>query len=235
MLQEPMACALLDKWLQQLFMHHELWSNLTAAIAPCFRDVCGHSCKTYKQQSWGSTSSTRAWSLLDRHTSTKRNSHVFMFKVRVARPWPSNSFKRKSSHSGAREPIACALPSVWWFCQRQFAPSSCSCSEINTVLTVLPLNSVSEMFAATAAKVCKQQGRRSRNSTPCVVTADRHTQAPNETVFYSWLLDQSFGDRGPKDLPLSSSMCIWRRGTVGWKIKWVDAEWYAIWKIQGLF
>ena len=147
----------------------------------------------------------------------------------VARPWLSNRVKRMVT-AVPQELKAFALPGVRWFCQRQVAPSSCSCNEINTVLTVLPLNSVSEMFAATAAKMSKQQGRRSRNSTPCVVTADRHTQAPNETVFYSWLLEQNFGDRGPKDLPL-----IWRRGTVGWKIEWVDAEWYAIWKIQGLF
>ena len=43
--QVPMACALPDEWLQQLFMHHEWSSNLTAAIAPCFKDSCGYSCK----------------------------------------------------------------------------------------------------------------------------------------------------------------------------------------------
>ena len=66
--EEPIACALLDEWLQQLFTHHELWSNLTAAVAPCFRDVCGYSCKHVQTSRLTVRSCSLAWWLLDRHT-----------------------------------------------------------------------------------------------------------------------------------------------------------------------
>ena len=71
------------------------------------------------------------------------------------------------------------------------------------------------MFVATAGKMCKHQGWQSEAVVPCILSLlDRGTQAPKETVFYSWLLDQSFGDRSPKDSPQSSSMYIWRSGSV---------------------
>ena len=59
------------------------------------------------------------------------------------------------------------------------------------------------MFVATAAKMCKHQGWQSEAVAPCIVTAwqtHTHTQPPKETVFYSWLLNQSFGNRGPQRL-----------------------------------
>ena len=66
--EEPIACALLDEWLLQLFTHHELWSNLAAAVALCFRDFCGYSCKDVQTSRLTVRSCSLAWWLLDRHT-----------------------------------------------------------------------------------------------------------------------------------------------------------------------
>ena len=78
--QNPIACALLDEWHQQLFMRHELRSNLVAAIAPCFSDVCGYSCKDV-QTPWLTVRScsplhfVTAW---QRNTGAKRKSLLFL-------------------------------------------------------------------------------------------------------------------------------------------------------------
>ena len=78
--QEPVACALSDDWLQQLFMHHELWSNLTAAISPCFSDVCGYSCKDVQtlRLTVRSCSSLHCHCLTDTHRNSKKQSPIIL-------------------------------------------------------------------------------------------------------------------------------------------------------------
>ena len=127
----------------------------------------------------------------------------------VARPWPSKSFKRMAPTAVPQDPITCALLDEWH--QQLFILCVMSCDQT----WLLPSHRVSAMFVATAAKMCKHQGWQSEAVVPCILSLlDRGTQAPKERVFYSWLLDQSFGDRSPKDSPLSSSMYIWSRGRV---------------------
>ena len=62
-----------------LFMHHELRSNLAAAIAPCFSDVCGYSCKDVQTSrlTVRSCSPLYCHCLRDTHTGTKRKSLLF--------------------------------------------------------------------------------------------------------------------------------------------------------------
>ena len=77
-LQEPIACAFPDEWHQQLFMHHEMWSNLTAAMKPCFSDVCGYSCKDVQTSrlTVRSCSPLHCRCLTDTHRHQKKKSHI---------------------------------------------------------------------------------------------------------------------------------------------------------------
>ena len=114
--EEPIACALPDEWLQQLSMHHELWSNLTVTIAPCFRDGLQTARPTVKK-----LYPLRGHCSTDTHThkhQRKQSCIHVQGSLWVARPWPSNSFKRNK--------IWCAA--AWWCCNRRVASRSCWCS-----------------------------------------------------------------------------------------------------------
>ena len=134
---------------------------------------------------WNLVAAQRAISLASFGDESSRNTALSHSSC-IARLWPSNSFKRMVPTAVRREPISCALP-----------VECCSCITSCDQTWLLPSHHVSAMFAATAAKMCKHQGWQSEAVAHCIVTAwETHTQAPKETVFYySWLLDQRFGDR----------------------------------------
>ena len=83
--QDPITCALLDEWHQQLFMRHELRSNLVAAIAPCFSDVCGYSCKDVQtpRLTVRSCSPLHCHCLTDGHRHQKKESSILGFWTKV--------------------------------------------------------------------------------------------------------------------------------------------------------
>ena len=83
--QEPLACSLPDKWHQQLFMHHEMWSNLTAALALCLSNVCGYSCKDVQTSTLTvrSCSPLQCHSLTDTRRCQKKKSHIHGFWTKV--------------------------------------------------------------------------------------------------------------------------------------------------------
>ena len=83
--QDPITCALLDEWHQQLFMRHELRSNLTSAVAPCFSDVCGYSCKDVQtpRLTVRSCSPLHCHCLTEAHTRQKKQSSILGFWTKV--------------------------------------------------------------------------------------------------------------------------------------------------------
>ena len=107
-----------------------------------------------------------------------------------ARPWPSNSFKRMVT-AVPQEPMACALSDEWL--QRLFMHH-----EFWSNLTA------GIGFSDVCHFSCKHVQR----------------ARPKETVVFSLLLDQSFGDRGPKDSPQSLSIHLKQRECIGWRWTW---------------
>ena len=151
----------------------------------------------------------------------------------VARPWPSNFFKRMATSDVPQEPIACALPDEWL--QQLFVMHVELWSDLAAAIT--------PCFRDVCGYCCKDvktaRPKVQHSCTPRMGLTDRHAHPPTHTHTHTytgtkrtWLLDQESGDPCPKHSPLYSSMCIWRRGSVGWRIEWIDAECNWMSKIQ---